>query len=720
MIDRRAFLIRTGWLAAGTTVLTSCSSFLPALPSTTDPEAEDGLAWIQIQPDGRVRFYCPRMEMGQGAPLGLSQIVAEQLHIGPTDIDCVTPTTDQVPSFKMTVGSEGIRQFHGPLSQAAAHLRASLRNRAAEQHGLASHQLGDADNGFRLPDGSHLPYSEIVGEASFSVMDAPPEPAPRPVIDGNAVGQSWRSPDLDAIVTGRMVYSRDVVAPGMLYGDVLRPPGYGAELVRVDGKRAETLPGVVAVVVDLDDNFAGVVADSPFALEAAVEAMKAEWTVPETRDLESALDVSSAWKTDDFEHEIVSDGSLQNGKAGAVRHLRGRYDTPFAAHAAMEARAAVARVRDDTAEIWCGSQDPYFVRGRVARRLGRDEDTIVVHPHRMGGGFGGRVPCQASEEAAVLSAAVGKPVRVQWRRETEFRHNYFQPAFSHAIAAGVDEAGRIAYWDHGFVSAPIIFGLVPKPLSTILDLFVADDGTARGAVPPYAIANRRIRYSDVRTEIPTGSWRGLGSAPNTFAIESMMDELAATAGTDPLAFRLDNLPAGDTRMAAALQKAATMADWTESHGPGSGLGIAGAIYKGETYVAVVAKVTVDSAAQTIRVDHIWCAQDCGLMVNPDQVENQIAGNIAWGCSMALKERMEFAGGTAAAGNFDGYAVLRHDEAPEVTIALIDPTGAAPSGVGESAFGPVAAAIANAVFNATGQRLRRLPLAIEDTVAESAA
>jgi isoquinoline 1-oxidoreductase beta subunit len=200
----------------------------------------------------------------------------------------------------------------------------------------------------------------------------------------------------------------------------------------------------------------------------------------------------------------------------------------------------------------------------------------------------------------------------------------------------------------------------------------------------------------------------------------MIDELAAAAGMDPLRFRLANLPPDNSRMAAVLRTVAEMADWPRSHRPDRGLGLAGAIYKGETHVAVVAKVTIDRAAQLIRVDHVWCAQDCGLVINPDQVEHQIAGNIVWGCSMALRERMKFEDGRTEASNFDGYDVLRNDGAPEMSMMLIDPAKAEPAGVGESAFGPVAAAIANAIFNATGYRARRLPIAFEDITGENVA
>ncbi len=346
---------------------------------------------------------------------------------------------------------------------------------------------------------------------------------------------------------------------------------------------------------------------------------------------------------------------------------------------------------------------------RVAKALGRKVDDVVVHPHRIGGGFGGRIPCQASEEAALLSAVVGRAVRVQWDRETEFQQNYFHPGYSHFIDAGVTAEGSISHWAHDFVSSPIIFGLVPGNIAWALDMVAADKGTARGGVPPYFVANRRVRFSDIRTPVSVGAWRGLGAAPNTYAIESMMDELAAAAGIDPLQFRLRNLPPASARLAGVLRRVVEISQWGRPAPQDTGRGLACAVYKGETAVAVVAEVRVDHAARALRVTKTWCAQDCGLVVNPDQVENQIMGNMIWGCGVALKERITVAAGSVQERNFDGYEIIRHHEAPEMTVALVVPPDTPPVAVGESALAPVAPAIANALFAATGRRIRRLPM-----------
>lgn len=721
-IGRRDFLIRSGWVAAGATVLASCSSvgsLLPVLPSLDDPELEDALAWIQVLPGGRIRFFCPRMEMGQGASLGLSQVVAEELNIGQAEIECVLPDTDQTPRFKMTVGSESIANFFEPVSHAAARLREALRMIAAKKAGVPVENIQDGRGGFVTPDGTVFGYGVLVPSEPLVLSEAngsttamtPPRYALERKGKYQAIGHGWRHHELEAIVTGQTVYSRDVTLPGMLYGQVLRPPALGARLESADGRAARSMPGVVAVVIEKENDFIGVVTDDPFVLPTATRMIDARWRVPEGTDqarIDASLDVEKIRARDDFEHTLASSGDIGAGHANASHRTSARYETSFAAHAAMEPRAGVGWVKKDKVEIWTGSQDPFFVQRRVAQAIGRDSDEVVVHSHRMGGGFGGRIQCRASEEAAILSAVVGRPVRVQWSREDEFQNNYFQPGFSHFVDAGVTAEGKISHWEHDFVSSPIMFGLVPGNIAWVVDMVAADEGTARGGLAQYNVANRRVRYSDIRTRVPTGTWRGLGAAPNTFAIESMMDELAVAARIDPLEFRLGNLPPESKRLADVLRRVAEISKWDRPAPRDTGRGMACAVYKNLTAVAVVVEVRVDHGTRELRVTKTWCAQDCGLVVNPSQVENLVMGNMVWGCGLALKERVTFEAGVAEQRNFDTYGLLRHHEAPKMTVALIE-SNAAPVGVGESALAPVAPAIANAVFAATGKRIRRLPM-----------
>jgi len=741
-ISRRQFLKRTGWIAAGVTVTVAASypfiaRVIPALPTFADPKLEDGLAWVQVLPGGQIRFFCPRSEMGQGASLGLSQIVAEELNTGQSDIVCVLPDTDQVPPFKMTVGSDSIRRFFDPVSYASARLREALRNLAAQKAGVNADQVKDGQGGFILRDGTAISYASLVPSRPLVVSSAgkaasPPRYAVRRKGNFRAVGQKWKHPDLKAIVTGQATYSRDISLPGMVFAEVLRPPAFGARLKSVDASAAEAMPGITVITVDEGNNFVGtvnfvgVVSTDPFALPGAIEAINVQWEVPEDLNqdqINARLDVASHRDDDDFEHVLVDEGDIAVGARDAKHRNGARYDTPFAAHAAIEPRAAVAWVKQGQTEVWCGTQDPFFVQKRVALLTGRPVDDVIVHNHRMGGGFGGRIQCQASEEAALLSAASGKPVRVQWDREAEFQNNHFQPGFSHFIDAGVTGKGIISHWQHDYVSSPITTGPMPENIAWVMDKVMADFGTSRGSLPPYQLAHQRTRYSDIRTEIPVGAWRGLGAAPNAFAIESMMDELATVAGIDPLLFRLRNLPPGHVGLSGVLRQVAEISGWGRparpDTGPDTGRGIAGAVYKEETPVAIVAEVLVDHTEQQLKVTKIWCVQDCGVVINPDQVENLVMGNIVWGCSIALKEQISFAQGRAEESNFHTYDILRNHECPDIMVKLAD-TKTTPVGVGEAALAPVAPAIANAVFAATGQRVRRLPMSYDSIFSGSEA
>ncbi|NIZ61072.1 aldehyde oxidase [Sedimentitalea sp. CY04] len=732
-ISRRRFLKKTGWVAAGITV----ASFgavpvvrdkIPALPTFGAPNDKDGLTWIQILVDGRVRFYCPRMEMGQGAALGLTQVVAEELNIEQTDIECILPDTNQTPPFQMTVGSQSIANFFDPVSWAAAQLREALRAVAAEKTGLSTEQILDGRSGFKLPDGTTIGYAALVPAADFIIADNRliendklKRYALRPTTDHQTIGQSWLHHDLTAIVTGQMAYARDISLPDMAFGAVVQPPSFGARFVAANSTGATAIPGVLGVEIDEAAGFVGVVASTPFILSEALEVLDVEWqTGPDLgqEQIDALLDVERLRAEDDFTHTLDQSGDLEVGQQSALHRSSGRYDTPFAAHAAIEPRSGLAWVRADKVEVWCGTQDPFFVQKRVAKILDREAEDVVVHTHRIGGGFGGRVMCQASEAAARLSAKFNLPVRVQWDRAAEFQNNYFQPGFSHFIDAGVSEDGFITHWDHDVVSSSILTGLAPGLIGKAIDLATPDQGTTRGIRPPYEMANKRIRHSAIRTPVPINAWRGLGAAPNAFAIESMMDELAFKSGIDPLQFRLKNLPASSARLAEVVRKVGDISNWGQARIEDTGRGLACAVYKDETAVAVVADLTIDHAAKTLRVTKVWCAQDCGLVLNPHQVESQIMGNVTWGCSMTLNEQITFAEGRVEQDNFHSYEPLRHGSSPEVHVALLAPPGTPPAPVGESALPPVPAAIANAVFAATGHRCRRLPIRYEDIFAET--
>lgn len=733
LINRRRFLKRTGWVAAGVTV-TGLGAFqgarklISSLPTLTGPNLEDSVIWVQALPNGRIQFLAPRMEMGQGTAVGLAQIVAEELNVTQHDIDCILPDTDQLPPFQLTVGSQGIANFFDPVSWGAAQLREALRSLASGKTGLPKKQLRDTKAGFYLPDGSVLTYADLTADTPLIVPVEDLQSsndlrryALNPRNGFQAIGKNWRHHDIEAIITGKMTYARDVALPDMAFGAVIYPPAFGAKLLSVNVTACTSIPGVIGVETQKGNDFVGVVTNNPFVLDQAVEALDAQWkiTAPlEQVQIDVSMDVKKHRSEDNFTHILASSGNDDTAQLSAAHRVESYYETPFAAHAAIEPRSGLVWVKDKKVEVWTGTQDPFWVQRRVAKITGRQVKDVVVHTHRIGGGFGGRVPCQASEAAARLSAVFKRPVRVQWSREMEFQNNYYQPRFSHAIDAGVTENGKIGHWNHDVVSSAILTGLAPNFVGKVIDKLRADDGTTRGLIPPYETKSQHIRFSSVRTPVPINAWRGLGAAPNAFAIESMMDELAAQAGINPLEFRLNNLTENHDRLANVLRRVAELSDWGQTRSGKTakdrsvGRGLACSVYKGETSAAVVAEVEINHLARELQVTHVWCAQDAGLLINPHQVESQIEGNIIWGCSMALREQITIANGAVEQANFYSYDPLRHASAPTIALELVVPLHTAASAVGEAALPPVPAAIANAVFAATGRRIRQLPITYE--------
>lgn len=517
----------------------------------------------------------------------------------------------------------------------------------------------------------------------------------------------------EAIVTGAPVYAGDVRRPGMLYGRVLRAatsPEIVARPVAWNAAAARATPGFVALVEDPllvqgNSSGLGIVARTPGALDRIAAALAVQWqsdTSFEPGDLDEMLDIDRRLAAGGLSHQLADDPVDRDGPWDVDLRL----DVPLAAHAPLEPRAAVASFEDDALELWVGSQDAFYVRDVIASMFGLDDDEVIVHTRRVGGAFGGRTICTVELEAAVLARATKQPVKVQWTRAQEFRQGFHRPPSSHRIRARLDD-GRVNDWWHGFASGHIIFtnAAMPAWLQRLAD-FVGDMGVARGAVPPYAFAHRRIEHDQVRLPVLTGPWRGLGAGPNALAVESAMDECARRAGQDPVAFRLAHID--DPRLVTVLKRAAAAAG-NDAPRPGrrAGRGVACGIYKEASYAAVIADVAVDARGR-VKVERLWCAHDCGRVINPDQVRAQCEGNLVWGLGMVLAERLPVAGGGIAAENFFDLALPRIDEVPAMEIVLVE-TGHAPTGAGETAIVAAAGAIANAVRDATGIRPTRFPV-----------
>lgn len=662
VMSRRTLFAYATRFAAGITVFAAAPACafnpLPALPTRDMPPAEARIAWLRLLPDGRVQLLLPRQEMGQGISIGLRQIVAEELECELERIEAVLPDTASIAPVKSTVGSDSMKDFAEPVARAAALLREHL------QSGSTATEIRD--------QGQPLILRSLRADG------------PRRV-----VGLNQPTERIAEIVTGApSLYAGDIRLPGMLFGLVLPA---GAELPALS-------PGLRPV--ELSDGRRGLLSDHAGPLHAAsFDRPAAERAMPD-------LDIDAALQRGRLEHRLRRDTVDTDGGWTLDR----RYDIPFAAHAQIEPRAAVAQWHDKEAairlEVWTGTQDAFFVRETLARQFGLSVDRVLVHACRIGGGFGARTIVRQELEAALLAQAAGRPVKVQWSRAAEFVEGFHRPPSSHRIRARLDAQGRITDWWHGFCSGHVIFtsAAMPRWMQAVTS-FVKDPGVARGALPPYAAARMRVEFSDLRLPVDTGPWRGLGAGPNGFAIESAIDELAQLAGQDPMRFRLANLDPQHVRLKVCLEAVRDLSGWDATTSC-SGRGVACGIYKESSYAAVVAEVQVVSDGD-VRVTHLWCAQDSGLVINPDQVRAQIEGNLLWGLGMVLTEKLPIESGRVAAYTFADYPIPTMDAMPAIDIALLEPSGAPPAGAGETVMVAVAA-ITNAIAAATGRRVSTLP------------
>jgi CO/xanthine dehydrogenase Mo-binding subunit len=655
---------------------------VPVIPARPDPDPETALGWIAYR-DGRYALTLPRAEMGQNIATALKQVICAELGVAWDAVD-VTLHDTTMPRVRATVGSESMMDFAEPLAQACAALRDALAE------------------------------GRETGEV---VVSARPMRELRAFRTGGLIGARPALEQGRAIVTGAPLYAADVDRDGLLFGRVLRapaPPEVASRPVGWDIEAARAVPGFVAVVEEVGSPIGqarglGIVARRPGALDRVADALGIRW---EMGDRHPLADVPGMVDVD----LRLGEGALrQTVEAGDVADgpwdVDLRLDVPTMAHAAIEPRAAVAEWADGALTVWTGTQDAFYVRDVLTDAFGAE---VRVQCCRIGGGFGLRTICTVETEAAALARAAGTPVKVQWTRAQEFAWAFHRPPASHRVRARV-EGGRLTDWRHDQVSSHIIFtsAVAPAWMQRGTDLAIGDPGVARGMEAPYAIPNRRIAYDALRLPIHTGPWRGLGAGPNGLAVESAMDEAARAAGANPVAFRLAHIE--DPRLAGVLRRVAEMAGPPEARaGLRSGRGIACGIYKGTSYAAVVADVAVDPRGRG-QVTRMWCAHDCGLVVNPDQVRAQCEGNLVWSLGMVLSDHLPLEDGRVAAETFADAPIPTLLDVPPITVALIA-SDLPPSGAGETAIAAAPGALANAVRDATGRRPTRFPLRAEEFAA----
>jgi isoquinoline 1-oxidoreductase len=649
-------------------------------------------AWIHVGEKNEITLYTGKVEIGQNIRTSLSQVVAEELHVPASAVRAVMADTAAVPFDMGTFGSRTTPTMAPQLRRAAAAAREVLLDFAAEQGKVERGSLTVGGGKVTGPGGKPaFTFGELTkGQKLMKVIVAtvPTAPAGKWTVAGTSV------PKVDgrAFVTGSHQYASDTRRPGMLFGKVLRPPAFRTKLASVNTAAAEKQPGVEVVH---EGDFVGVVGPTEHAAAEGLALVKAEWQ-PTPKQVSAA---------DLFKHlkETAgrgggggfggggggAQGSIEAGLKAADQTIKAAYTIAYIAHVPLEPRTATAEWDGDKLTVWTGTQRPFGVRGEVASAFGIPAERVRVITPDMGSGYGGKHSGEAAVEAARLAKAAGKPVKVVWTREEEFTWAYFRPAGLIEVAAGAKKDGTLTAWDfHNYNSG----------------------GSA--VRTPYAVPNIRTAFHPADAPLRQGAYRALASTANNFARESAMDELAHAVGMDPLEFRLKNLK--DVRLRAVLEAAAKKFGWgKEKSGAGRGFGLACGTEKGG-FVATCAEVAIDPKKQ-VRVVRAVTAFECGAVLNPDHLKNQVEGAVTMGLGGALFERIDFADGKVLNPSFADYRLPRFRDAPVQEVVLVDRKDLPSEGAGETPIIGIAPAVGNAIFAATGTRLRSMPMAPEGVV-----
>ncbi|MFZ3333223.1 MAG: molybdopterin cofactor-binding domain-containing protein [Candidatus Acidiferrales bacterium] len=640
-------------------------------------------AWLHVGDDGGVTVFTGKVEVGQNIRTSLSQAVAEELHVSVGKIQMVMGDTQLTPYDRGTFGSLSTPVMNLQLRRAASAARDVLINLAATQWQVESTRLVAADG--RITDKTtkkSVEYAALVRGRQLTESLPAVDPLAS-AADWTVAGQPLPKVDGRDFVTGKHQYPSDQKIADMLDGKIVRPDAFGATLVSVDTRAAEQITGVTVVH---DGNFVGVAAPSESAARTAAAAIRAEWKSdpqPSSKELFEYLKRNVVPRdADDAPPQQL--GSVETALTSADYRLQQTYTVAYIAHAPLEPRAALAQWNGDRLTVWTGTQRPFGVRSELAAAFHIPEDHVRVLMPDMGSGYGGKHTGETAIEAARLARAAKRPVKLNWTREEEFTWAYFRPAGVIEITSGLRKDGSVTAWEfHNYNS-----------------------GEA-GIRTYYDIPNQKIEFHPTKSPLRQGSYRGLAATANHFARETHMDELAHLAAMDPLEFRLRNLK--DERLKAVFAAAAQKFSWGRAKtGAGQGFGIAGGCDKGG-YFATCTEVSADRQSGDVKVVRVVAGFECGAIVNPDGLRNQVAGANIMGLGGALFEAIEFENGRILNGRFSKYRLPRFSDIPEIEVVLLDRKDLPSAGAGESPIEGIAPAIGNAIFNASGVRLRSMPL-----------
>lgn len=722
-MERRDFLKAAAAAGAGLVVtvsLTGCGDEpLPATRAAFSPTP-----WIRVGVDGTVTVAYGSAELGQGISTGIAMLVAEELEVPWASIRIEAAPAHKAfnnPLYRaqMTGGSTGMRSAWTPLREAGARARIMLARTAAATWQVPEADVRARDGQIEHPaSGRRISYGALATDAALQPL--PSTVVLKPLGEARVIGTSPPRKDLPSKVTGRAVFGVDVRLPGMLAATVLRPPTFAGTVRTLDDTAARAVPGVTAV--ERLPSGVAVVARTMWAALEGRRRLVVEWEPVPSDALDSAGIAArfAALLLADEGRAARDDGDTSAALALAARTLDVQYRVPYLAHATMEPMNCAAHVQRDRCDVWIPTQyqsGPSFianggVRGVAAAAAGLAPEQVQVHSTLAGGGFGRRVETDMVPDAVELSRRLTVPIRVMWTREDDFRHDFYRPGSLHRLRAGVDAAGGPTAWRHDIVSPSLMARLIP---GFVPDWVAGLGGPLKGGVDassvegardlPYRIPAVDVRCTRADVGVPTGFWRSVGHSGNAFVVESFIDEVAALAQQDPVAFRRALLsPASRERR--VLDALAVRSGWDTPTADGVARGVA--VHASfESVVGVVAEVTLRAGQPTVL--RLVSVADCGLVVHPDMVTAQIEGGLLMGLSAALGESVRFGPGGAATSGYADYPVLRLPQAPSIEVELLR-GGSSPGGAGEPAVPPLAPAVANALFALTGIRARELPLA----------
>jgi isoquinoline 1-oxidoreductase subunit beta len=704
-LSRRTFLVTTA--AAGGGLLLGV--YLPRSIGAKAQVADETLApnaFVRIRPDDSITLIMPQVEMGQGTYTSMSMLIAEELEVDLAKVGLeAAPPSDKLYAnpligFQVTGGSTSVPGFWEPLRRAGATARVMLIEAAAAQWSVDPASCRAEKGEVVSPTGQRLNYGALVDAAAK--LPVPDKVVLKPPEEFTLIGTPAKRLDTPEKVDGKAKFGIDAMLPGMKFATVAACPVFGGKLKSVDDSKAMAIKGVHQVV--RIDNAVAVVGDHVWAAMQGLQALDIEWDDGPNANVTTESIVAQMARASENNGVVArADGDFAKAIPGAAKRIDAVYEMPFLAHAAMEPMNCTVHVTKDSCEIWVGIQVVARAQSTAAQVTGLPPEKIQVHNHLIGGGFGRRLDVDGITQAVAIAQQVDGPVKIVWSREEDIQHDVYRPYYYDRFTAGFDAQDRLVAYHHRVTASSILARWAPPAFVNGLDID-AIDGAAKQM--PYGIPNILVDY--VRDEPPgltTGWWRGVGPTHNIFVVESFIDELAAATKKDPVEFRR-SLLAEQPRVLGVLNLAAEMAGWGTSLPAGVGRGVSVQFAMG-SYLSQIAEVEVTKEGE-VKVRRVVCAVDCGQIVNPDTIVAQMEGGIIFGISAALWGEITLKGGRVEQHNFNDYRVLRINETPQIEVHLVKNTEA-PGGIGEPGTVGIAPAVTNAIFAATGKRIRKLPI-----------